>query len=232
VDSFSGDLRAAAEPIWRAQLEHPFVRGIADGTLDPERFRHYVRQDYLFLVAYGRLLALGCARAPRLQLMERFAELARETLSTEMALHRSLAAEWGISPEELERERPGATTRAYTDFLLRTAALGDFSELVAALTPCMWGYSWLGQELAAAGRPANELYARWIDAYADDEFARLAGWCRQICDEAAAGLGEAGRSAMQDAFLESSRHELSFWDASWQLEPPTSVGSLALRVRS
>ncbi len=217
--SFSDELRQAATEIWEAQHEHPFVRGIGDGTLDPERFRFYVRQDYLFLIEYGRLLALACARAPRLELMQRFADLAQSTLGTEMELHRAYADEWGIPREELEAEPIAPATRASADFLLRTAVLGDFGELVGALLPCMWGYSELGRRLAERGRPANELYARWIDMYAGDDFAELASWCLKICDETAAGAGEEGRSRMQDAFVESSRHELAFWDAAWRLAP-------------
>ncbi len=215
--SCSDELRRAAEAVWAAQREHPFVLGIGDGSLDEARFRHYVRQDYLFLIEYGRLLALACARAPRLDMQERFADLAQATLRGEMELHRAYAAEWGIPSEALERERPTATTRAYTDYLLRTAALGDFPELVAALLPCMWGYSEIGRYLARRGRPAHPLYARWIDTYADPEFARLADWCRAVCDEVAAA---GDRRRMQEAFLLSSRYELAFWESSWRLEPP------------
>jgi thiaminase len=130
---FSEQLRQVAAEVWEAQHEHPFVGGIADGTLDGDRFCFYIRQDYLFLIDYGRSLALACARAPRLELMERFAALAQSTLRTEMELHRAYAAEWEVSLAQLEAEPPQAATRAYTDFLLRTAALGDFAELVAAL---------------------------------------------------------------------------------------------------
>jgi thiaminase (transcriptional activator TenA) len=217
--SFSDELREAATEIWEAQHEHPFVRGIGDGTLDPERFRFYVRQDYLFLIEYGRLLALACARAPRLELMQRFADLAQSTLRTEMELHRVYADEWGIPREELEVEPIAPATRAYADFLLRTAALGEFGELVGALLPCVWGYSELGRRLAERGRPANELYARWIDMYAGDDFSELASRCVKICDETAAGAGEEGRSRMRDAFVESSRHELAYWDAACRLVP-------------
>ncbi len=216
---FSDQLRQAAGEVWAAQHEHPFVRGIRDGTLDPERFRFYLRQDYLFLIEYARLLALACARAPRLELMERFAELAQSTLRTEMDLHRAHAAEWGISRGALERERPQAVTRSYTDFLLRTAALGDFGELVAALLPCMWGYSELGQQLAPGQPPAKGRYRRWIEMYSGEDFANQARWCRQVCDEAAAGAAEEGRRRMQDAFLASSRYELDFWEQAWRGAP-------------
>ena len=41
------------------------------------------------------------------------------------------------------------TTRAYTAVLVRTAADGDMSELLAALLPCAWGYVDVRQHLAA-----------------------------------------------------------------------------------
>jgi thiaminase (transcriptional activator TenA) len=212
---FSDELRDASADIWDAAQTHPFLTGIGDGTLPPDRFRFYVRQDYLFLIDYGRLLALGCARAPRLELMERFADLTHSTLLTEMELHRGYAAEWGISREELERERPQPATRAYTDYLLRTAALGDYAELVAVLLPCMWGYSEAGQRLSRTSRPSDARYAQWIEMYAGAEFAALAGWCREVCDEVALAAGPQTRDRMQAAFLTSSRHELAFWDAAW-----------------
>ena len=102
------------------------VRGVGDGTLDEARFRSYVRQDYVFLIDYGRLLALGAARAPRLAEMRRFAALAQGVLETEMALHVGFAERWGIGLEELEAEPPEPATAGYTDFLLRTAALGEW----------------------------------------------------------------------------------------------------------
>ena len=215
--AFTDELRQAADPIWSAQHQHPFLRGIGEGSLDPGTFRHYVRQDYLFLTDYARLLALGCARAPRLDEMTRFAELAGAVLGSEMELHRSYAAEWGISTAELEDERPTATTRAYTDFLLRVAALADYGELTAALLPCMWGYHELAVNLVERGSPGNRLYARWIDEYAGAEFGELTIWCRALTDRAAE---TSDRRRMTDAFLTSSRYELAFWDASWRNEPP------------
>jgi thiaminase/transcriptional activator TenA len=211
-------LRALADPVWRAQHEHPFIRGIGDGTLDVRRLEHWVRQDYRFLVEYCRLFALAAARAPDLDTLGRFADLLQSTARTEMDLHRAYAREFGIPADALEAEPMAPTTRAYTDFLLRVAATGDFAELAAALLPCMWGFSEIGRALEARGLPAEPRCARFIRMYADPEFAALAGWCRDLVDRLADGLGEPARRRMADAFLTSSRYEYLFWEMAWRLE--------------
>lgn len=207
MTSVSSALRAAAAPVWDASLAHPFVRGLGDGTLAEPAFRYYIRQDYLFLIDYGRLLALGAARAPRVSWMRRFAGLASSVLETEMSLHREFAARWGVSVAELERERVAPATAAYADFLLRVASLGDFGELCAAVAPCMWGYAEIGTSLAASA--TSERYAEWIDMYASAEFGELAAWSRALLDEVD---GDVER--MTAAFVTSSEHELRFWDAA------------------
>jgi len=214
----SSALRARAEPIWRAQHEHPFVRGIGDGTLDLEKFKHWVRQDYLFLIEYCRLFGLAAARAPDLETLARFADLLAATARTEMDLHRAYAREFGISDAELEGEAMAPTTRAYTDFLLRVAAIGDFAELAAALLPCMWGFSEIGQALKTRGLPLEPRYARWIEMYAAPEFAALSGWCRDLVDRLGEGASDDLRRRMEDAFVTSSRYEYLFWDMAWRQE--------------
>ncbi len=218
TERFSDHLHALAAPIWRAQHDHPFVRGIGDGTLDLEKFKHWVRQDYLFLIEYCRLFGLAAARAPDLDTVARFAELLQETARVEMDLHRSYAGEFGISNPDLEASVMAPTTRAYTDFLVRTAATADFSELAAALLPCMWGFCEIGQTLKARGLPGERRYARWIEMYAHPDFAALAGWCRDLVDRLAEGAPPAQRRRMEEAFLTSSRYEVLFWEMAWRRE--------------
>ncbi len=217
-ERFTDRLRSLADDIWQAQHMHPFVRGIGSGAVDREQFKFWVRQDYLFLIEYGRLLALAAARAPDLATMRRFAELTRETLGTEMDLHRSYAAEFGISAAELENEAKAPATQAYTDFLLRSATMGDYAELVAALLPCMWAFSEIGLEMKRAGVPADPLCAKWVEMYASEDFAQLADWCRDLLDGLAEDLPAADQERLAQAFLTSSRYELKFWDMARDME--------------
>ena len=218
TERFTERLRRQAAAVWDAQHQHPFVRGIADGTLSVERFKFWLRQDYVFLIDYARLLALAAARSPDLPTMIRFADLLRETVETEMNLHRGYAAEFEISVDELNRELPAPTTRAYTDFLLRVATTGDFAELAAALLPCMWAFCEIGQRLATQPAPSDRRYAKWIAMYSSREFAELAQWCRDLLDRLAAGLPERDLQRLAGAFLTSSRYEWQFWEMAWTME--------------
>ena len=99
------------------------------------------------------------------------------TFHQELSLHRGYAAEFGLAEADLERAEKSPECAAYTDFLLRTAATAEFAEVLAALLPCMWGYSELGRSMAATGLPTEARYRRWIQTYADPGFAALAAWC-------------------------------------------------------
>jgi thiaminase/transcriptional activator TenA len=196
-----------------AQLAHPTVRGIAGGTLDEAVFRRWLAQDWLFLHDYVRLFALAAARAPDPAALGRLVDLAHATWHDELELHRAYAAEFGLAAADLDGAPKSRTCAAYTDFLLRNAATGDFADILAALLPCMWGYSELGRAIAAAGLPAEPRYRRWVETYADPGFAELAGWCASLLDRAAEGLPAWRLEQLERRFGESLDHELAFWDA-------------------
>ena len=206
-------LFALGRPNLERQLAHPTVRGIANGDLDQTRFRSWLVQDYLFLLDYVRLFALAAARAPDTDTLGRLVDLAHATFHEELSLHRAYAAEFGLAQADLDRAEKSPQCAAYTDFLLRTAATAEFAEVLAALLPCMWGYSELGRALAATGLPTESRYRRWIETYADPGFADLAAWCAALLDRATGGLPTAHLAACERAFLTSLRHELAFWDA-------------------
>jgi thiaminase (transcriptional activator TenA) len=188
----------------RAQAAHPTVAGIARGDLDPAVFRSWLEQDYLFLLDYVRVFARLAWQAPDGHLGD-LVDLAHSTWHEELALHRSLAAEFDA---DLFGAVAGPATAAYTGFLL--AAAEDYGRGLAALLPCMWGYSTLGRMLAEHP-PAEQRYAGWVATYADPGFAALAARCGQMLDEAHAE-GLVDEQTATDAFDAAMRHEVAFWD--------------------
>ncbi len=211
-------LYEAAKPNWDAQLEHPFVKGLGDGSLEEERFKRWVLQDYLYLKEFSRVFAWAVAKADGLDQMGWYAAVLNLTLNTEMQLHREYAARFGLTSDDLEGEPMWPTTRAYTDFLVRTAADGDMADLLAALLPCAWGYVYIGRRLAEEDTPDDQRYSDWITQYASEEFAQASDWLKTELDRVAAGASDEKVEKLTELFLTSSRYEWLFWEMCWQGE--------------
>ena len=164
-----------AQTLWEANAEgaarilaHGFVRGLGDGTLPVESFKRYVAQDAYFLEAFARAYAFCLAHGTSRDDLHGFAELIAGVLG-ELKLHQSYAERWQV---ELSGVTPISATRAYVDFLLETARRGALGETIAAMTPCMRLYAFLGQSLSRG--TVAPLYAEWVASYADPGFEALA----------------------------------------------------------
>jgi thiaminase (transcriptional activator TenA) len=172
-----------AKTLWEANtdlaeriLAHGFVRGLGDGSLPINRFKGYVAQDAYFLEAFARAYAFCLAYSTSREDIESFADLIAG-VRAELELHKSYAQRWQV---ELVGVMPIAATTAYTGFLLETAELGELGETIAAMTPCMRLYAFLGRSLAA--REVAPLYDEWIKTYADPDFEALAVRLEELLD--------------------------------------------------
>jgi len=220
VTAFSGWLRDECDDAWRAAHEdHPFVLAMRDGTLPLEKFQYFMRQDYLFLVDYCRVVAIASAKSRDVDPMARWASLLDETLNSEMALHRSFCADFGISESELAATALMPTTAAYADHLLRAAYDGDALSIAVAVLPCQWGYDEIGRMLERESKAApGSFHARWAAGYAAAEYREMTAWLRSFADDAGAAVSTARRSELLKLFRASTRYEYLFWEAAWNLQ--------------
>lgn len=214
---FTGSLWRTSESIYQRILAHPFPAGLADGSLPRECFRFYVLQDALYLREYARALSLLGARSPDSDTFELLHEHAAGTLAVERSLHEDLFEQLGVAQGEVDAIEPSPTTLAYTDFLIRTAALGEYPEALGAVLPCYWVYWEVGKALRQKGSP-DPLYQRWIDTYAGADFGPLVLSVLDLTDRACGDLGTVQKTSVMRAFFTASRYEWMFWDAAWRLE--------------
>ena len=204
--SLSRTLWEANADLARATLEHPFVRGIGDGTLPLASFQEYVAQDAAYLESFARAYALALAHSPDQAGMKDFAELVAGVLE-ELELHAAYAERWGV---DLAGVEPADATLAYTDFLLATAALGSVGQTCAAMTPCMRLYAHLGRSLADTGYNDESPYAEWIQTYADPGFDALAAKLEALLDRYATDTAD-----VRAAYRRAMRLERAFFEAAW-----------------
>ena len=223
--SFFERLKAAASAEWRAYTEHPFTNAMADGSLAEAAFRHYLAQDYLFLIEFARAYALAIYKSPALADMREAAAGLSAILDVEMDLHVKLCAGWGLSPGDLERTPPAAEMLAYTRYVLDTGMRGDLLALKVALAPCVIGYAEIATRLAA--RPgadaATNPYRVWIAEYAGAPYQEVAGRALAQLERLADLYATPAREAeLIEIFRQATRLEAEFWEMGWRVEAARS----------
>jgi thiaminase (transcriptional activator TenA) len=215
VTTFSEQLWDSAEPTYQAILEHPFLRGLTDGRLPREAFRHFVVQDSYYLRDYARALAVCAAKAPTEEDVRAFADDAVGALAAEQGMHAEFMADLGGPADRDGEVLP--TTRAYTSYLLATVYGGSFAEGLAAVLPCYWIYARVGEALLRELSP-DPLYARWIASYADESFQAVVRRVLDLTDRVGEELSPAERARAVRHFATTARYEWMFWDAAWRGE--------------
>src|SRR2546426_7818529 len=103
---FSQHLRSVAEPIWAAQLIHPFVVGLGNGTLPERKFKYYILQDALFLADLAQVFGVAATKAPDAASTSRFTKLAEDTLVVERSLHETYGKRWRSEEHTSELQSP------------------------------------------------------------------------------------------------------------------------------
>ncbi|QED47820.1 thiaminase II [Cytobacillus dafuensis] len=214
---FTERLFENVKPIWEKNHQHPFVQELGKGTLDEEKFIHYMKQDYVYLIDYSKLFAVGVMKAHDLNMMGSFAQTLHETLHFEMELHRQFAAEFGITREELEATKPTPVNLAYTRYMLNVAQNGSLAELVSCLLPCAWDYWEIGKLLRKqyGEHLSTNRYAKWIETYDSEAFGEGAKWLIQLMDELAEGKPERELTILEEHFQMASKYEYLFWDMNY-----------------
>lgn len=217
VPPFARRCLEAAGPAWGASFQHPFVRALADGSLDAERFRFYQMQDARYLQAFADAASLISTRCPDPADKLWFIDAARLALVVEGELHAGYGRRLGYTPADIAALALTPNNRAYQDHMVASATRGSLVEAIAALTPCPWLYIALGQHLLAemGAIPDDHPYADWLRTYADPGFNAYMEAILAHLERAAEAAGEAERTRAVEAFVASARYEWMFWEQAW-----------------
>jgi len=214
---FTAELWADITPIYQRSLQHPFLQGLADGSLRRERFQFYLIQDSHYLDSFSKVLKILAAKAPRKDWAALLNRHAVDALSTERQLHESVLGSFGVTQEAVNAAPVAPSNYAYMNHLMSTASQQSFAKGIAAVLPCYWIYWEVGKELQRKGsRDPN--YQRWITAYADQDYGAAVQQVLDIMDAEATHMDPDARRTAKDLFRTSARYEWMFWDMAWREE--------------
>lgn len=208
------DLTAACQTDWRAYIEHDFVRALGAGTLEEGAFRHYLQQDYLFLIHFARAYALAAYKSRTLADLRQAHDGLKAILDVELDLHVGYCRDWGIAEERLAALPEARATLAYTRYVLDAGSRGDLLDLHVALAPCVVGYGeiagWLNAQPFTVRGAANP-YDAWIAMYDGEEFQAAMRAEIAWLDARLAEVSPARFAELCTVFRDATRLEIDFW---------------------
>jgi len=208
----SEELWNSISDIYSAILSHPFIKGVTGGTLEEEKFRYYVLQDFLYLREFAKVLTALSAKAENKEEAQIFINHVTQALGIETSLHEYFISLWNVN---VDKVNPSPTNLLYTSYLLSTVYSRPFYEGVAAVLPCYWIYMEVGKELTKKGSP-NPLYKKWIDTYGGEEYEKGVKDVLNIVNSFK--LTEEQKEAVKKHFRTASILEYMFWDSAYRLE--------------
>lgn len=209
------DLIKGCQQDWDLYVKHPFVQQLGQGTLPLASFRHYLEQDYLYLIHYARAFALAVFKSDGPAQMRASLPSLSALVEHEIAMHIDYCKSWGLQEQDILALPEGVATVAYTRYLIDAGLQGDLADLYAALVPCALGYAHVGQYLSEPGNhcgPDNQ-YANWIEMYAGEEYQQAAYATTAFFDELIAEIPLDSRRGqqLQKHFTTATRMEIAFW---------------------
>lgn len=213
-DTLYAQMKQGCKNEWQSYCNHPFVQGIADGTLPLECFQHYLQQDYLFLIHFSRAYALAVYKAGNLDEMRNAAAAVSGILEKEMALHLGYCTQWGLTESDVVNQPEASANMAYTRYVLERGMAGDILDLYSAVVPCALGYTEIGQRLVndPATKKEGNPYWSWIETYGSDDILenslKMIGFLDQL---AKTRFNDARLPSLQQTFREATRLEIGFW---------------------
>ena len=205
--------------LWDAYLEHPFVQGIADGTLDREKFRFYMIQDYLYLIEYAKVFALGVAKAKDLESMRLFAGYVKQILDGEMDIHRGYMARLGISLADAEKAQTALDNRSYTAYMLQVGYEEGAAQIAVSILSCALSYEHIARRMLEKYPEADRhpFYGEWVKGYACEEYHEANEELIELTERLCENMNEPQLRHLEEIFHICSRYEMSFWDMAWEI---------------
>lgn len=212
---FSDILYAHAKDLWEEAAEKPFVIAMADGTLDPARFRYYMLQDYLYLLDYIDILRSirTYTQDPALQTF--LDRIIGQTEQETYRVHVPNMKEAGVQEEEIHNAVRADVITAYVAYMRGQLAESGLLAGLTALLQCSWVYAYIGQKVSAAY--ADQLrqspYNSWFTAYTCPEYIDANQLWIDVLDREAAGISPEESERLCRIFRQCAVFEGQFWDA-------------------
>ncbi|EFR88901.1 tena/thi-4 family [Listeria marthii FSL S4-120] len=201
--------------LWQETLRHPFVRSLADGTLEKEAFHFYLLQDDYYLSHFEKVIEKSVTQAGTEELAGEMRQVQGRLRQSELLMREQFYPRVGLTERDFSERKPAPTAYNYTSHLYRMADFGSFGVTIAALLPCYALYADMGKMYEGA-RSSEPFYQELLDSYVDENYQKVVLQQKRLVEQAASMADARELSLMKHAFQISVEMEWAFFDMAYK----------------
>lgn len=208
------------QDLWREAADKPFVKEMAKGSLDPDRFHYYMIQDYMYLQDYIKLLEKAQEYTKNPELISFLDSVIVETKGEAGRVHEKyfvshagdLSRHQHILSSVYDKKEPILTE--YVAYMNRQLNKEGLLAGLTALLQCSWVYAYIGQ--TCMERYAKDImtspYRDWFSAYTCQDYLDAnQAWIRAV-DKLAIAISPEASDKLCRIFANCAGYENRFWD--------------------
>lgn len=200
---------------WNAATKHVFCDALADGSLDLNKMRSYLVQDYQFVDGFVRLLASMIANAPTLADSVPAAQFLAVITGPENTYFLRSFKALGVDDEEWQNTQLKQPTKDFQELMAQAAASGKYEEMLAVLVVAEWVYLSWATPFNPPKSDAPFYFSEWITLHAGAGFEGVVDYLRCQLDAKWDGLNLDQRRHVEQVFCKAVALERAFFDVSW-----------------
>lgn len=198
-------------------MNHPFIKGLKDGSLDKEKFKKYLIQDTLYLKDYAKVYAMAFLLADNVRDLQFLHTCIGVVVADETNMHIRYLQDFDLDVYTIDKMEFEKANRDYLDYMLSFGEGKDIKEIFMGALPCTLTYEHIGKTLKKeCVNPEENYYYPWIKEYAGPGFEDFSVRSCELLDRICKGIDEAEEEKLIEIFLEACRHEMNFWDMSFE----------------
>lgn len=220
MSKLSEKLYERAVPLWDKESENEFVAAMAEGTLEEEKYRAYMLQDYFYLIDYIDILEWMHGQAEDNEVAEFLKKAANSTRYEKNTVHIPNMKKLGITDEEISSGTKAPDSAEYLSYMMSKAREGLIYG-ITALLQCSWSYAYIAKKVSERYKDKLKTspYAEWFSAYTSEEYQEANQRWIDIVDRTAADITPDVEEKLCVIFEKCAHYETRFWNIFISVKP-------------
>ncbi|AYU55718.1 thiaminase II [Staphylococcus debuckii] len=218
--NFAESLERDAQPIIDEIYQDHFIQELLKGNIEKEALRQYLRADASYLREFANIYALLIPKMPDLNSVRFLVDQIQFIVNGEVEAHEFMADYIGENYNEIVQKKvwPPSGDHYIKHMYYNVYAHENAAYAIAAMAPCPYVYAMIAKRaMKDPELNKDSILAKWFEFY-NTEMDPLIDVLDDLMNQLTAHMSEAEKKEVRENYLQSTVHELNFFNMAYTSE--------------